>query len=152
MNRLLFAICFCLFAANLNSQTLNTDSSKTQQIKTNNYKLNAETNNRFNIKPDESFKRGELLIPDDLFLLKQENALGNSNIFYSSDLHESTLLLTSSIEYRMQENKKEFMTYLNSIYLQSRPTTMQKIFSTVNFSAGAALAGYYIWKNYLKKK
>lgn len=111
-----------------------------------------ETNNRFNIKPGESFGGGELLIPDDLFLLRQQNVLGKPFSFYSSDGLESPIFLTSSIENKMWENKKEFHTYLNNIYLQSRPTTLHTILSTVNFSASAALACYYIWKNYIKKK
>ncbi len=153
MIRYLIVICVCLFSIELNSQTLRNDSTSIQKIKLNeNNLIDTVSIIKNNFNKVESFNNKLLVMPDELFLLRRPDEIGNSIPYNTFNVIESPSFLTSSIEYRMWENKKEFNSYLNNIYLDSRPTTMQKILGTVNFSAGAALAGYYIWKNYIKKK
>ncbi len=152
MNRLLLVIYFCLFVVNLNSQVLHTDSSEVRQTKPDNIFLKPETNNMFNMMPGQLTKEYGLLIPEDLFQLRMHNSFNNTFSSYTPELPLSPLFLTSSLEGTLSRNKNELFTYFHNIYLQSRPTNLQKIFSAVNFSGAFLLAGYYLWEHNIKKE
>ncbi len=81
------------------------------------------------------------------------------NIFYSSPeflYREDDKVLLSSLafsqtENNLFENTKAIQNNFHNIYLWSKPTALQKIFYNVNMSGAFLLAGYHIWKYYIKK-
>jgi len=152
MNRLLLVIYFCLIAEGLNCQVLPADSSGTGQIKPDNtiYR-NRDTVTEFNIMHSDLIKENKLFTPEDIFFLRLHFPFNDTTSFNNDELSLPALSLTSPIEYTFSENKKEFLNYLNNIYLQSKPTEFQNIMGYFNFSGAFMLAGYRIWKDYIRK-
>jgi len=152
MSRRLLIIYFCFIAVEINCQVIHTDSSDTNNTKPDKViyqDLDSVTvsNKSFSTRHAEN----TLLFPEDLFLLRLHSPYGNTITFYNDQSTLSTLSLTSSVEYRLSENNKELYNYFNSVYLQSKPTKLQEILGVVDFSGAVLLAGYHVWKYYIKK-
>jgi len=152
MNRISFIIYFCLIAEGLNCQVLPSETSDTIQIKPGNIiNRKQDTVTKFNIMPNDLVKGTKLLAPEAIFLLRRHFQFIDTASFNDDKLSLSALSLTSPVEYSFSGNKKELLDYLNNIYLQSKPTEFQNIMGDLNFSGALFLAGYRIWKDYIRK-
>lgn len=148
----MFVLCFCLITAELNSQVINQDSSATSKNKPDTPVYhNQDTITNINPGSNDLLKVNNFLLSEDLFLLKRQLPYANTIGNYNDESPFTTLSLTSSIEYQLHGTNKELAGYLNYIYLQSKPTKLQEILGVVNIAGAAALAGYHIWKYYIKK-
>jgi hypothetical protein len=106
---------------------------------------------RYNLIYSDLIKQNNLAIPVDIFQLRLHYLYNGGVNSIGSEESLSPLLLSSSVEYSFSDNKKELLSYLNNMYLQSRPTKLQEILGTIDFSGAVLLAGYHIWKYYIKK-
>ncbi|MGA7720921.1 MAG: hypothetical protein WCA84_07070 [Ignavibacteriaceae bacterium] len=153
MNRIFFVVYFCLFAAALNCQVLNKDTSAAGQIKPDNINLIAgDTTANYKITHFNLIEENKLLIPDDLFLLKYPFPYTDSAYYYSNKSTVPPLSLTLPPGNTLSGDRKDFADYFNNIYWESRPTMLQTILGNMDFAGGAALAGYRLWKDYLRKE
>lgn len=144
--------CFCLFAAELNCQVINNDSSGSTEIRRDKqiYRNQDSTTSKPGL--NDRLNVNNLLIPDELFLLKLRSTFGESIQDYSNENRSSALPLTLSMEYQLSGSQKDLTNYLNSTYLLSKPTKLQQILGIVDFSGAVLLTGYHIWKYYIKKE
>jgi|GEM_PF-2463541 hypothetical protein len=153
MNRILFILYFCLFAAALYCQVLNKDTSAAGREKSDNKSFaSGDTTANYKIMHFNSIEENKLLIPDDLFLLKYQFPYTDSAYYYSNKSTVPPLSLTLPQGNILSGDKKDFADYFNNIYWESRPTMLQTILGNMDFAGGAALAGYRIWKDYLRKE
>jgi hypothetical protein len=153
MSSKIILICFCLIAAELYCQVLPADLSTADQTKPDTpVYQNHDTVAIKNLDTNDLLRVNNLSIPDDLFLMRLKFPADKSISYYNDDYTFTTLSLTSSIEYQLKGTNRQLADYLSSVYLQTRPSKLQEILGIVNISGAAALAGYQIWKTYIKKK
>lgn len=152
MNRILCILIFCLFSTLLNCQALQADSSKIKQYdqESTNHQ-GQDTIIIYNLILNDLMKQNNLVVPEDISQLRLHYLYNGGLNSISSEASLSPLLLSSSVEYSFSDNKKELLSYLNNMYLQSRPTKLQEILGAIDFSGAVLLAGYHIWKYYIKK-
>lgn len=114
---------------NSNIATSKTDSSNIEQISI----------------PIESFK-----------LFVDPYNLRNYDLQFSANFDYSKTLYAGSFNQDMlciaNQNKQDFLQQINKNFQQSKPTTWQKILGMVNTGAVAAMAGYHVYKYYIKEK
>ncbi len=112
-----------------NIATSKTDSSNIEQISI----------------PIESFK---LFV--DPYHLRNYDLQFSANFDYSKTLYAGSL--NQDMLYIANQNKQDFLQQINKNFQQSKPTTWQKILGMVNTGAVAAMAGYHVYKYYIKEK
>jgi len=153
MKRILFIIYFCLLTAALNCQVLDKDTSKVKLNKPDDNNLNTgDTTTYYKVTQINTIEENKLLIPDDILLLKYQFPYSDFSYYYSNVSNVPPLSLTLPLGNTLSGDKKDFADYFNSMYQESRPTMLQSILGDMDFAGGAALAGYCIWKDYLRKE
>jgi hypothetical protein len=152
MNFKMFVFCFCLVAAELNCQVVNQDSLVATRNKPDTPVYNnQDTSTILRPWPNNMHKVNDFSLSDDLFLLNLHFPYRETNLYSNYQSPVTKYSLTSSIEYQLPGTNKELAGYLNYVYMQSKPSKLQEILGVVNISGAAALAGYHIWKYYIKK-
>jgi hypothetical protein len=147
----------CANAQNLPSDSLSKDSSSNEQSCN---ALSSDTSaisqeNFLDLQLHSIGKSEENLFipPGNPFLLKldQYNAAPS---LYDQNFLRNNLFLSSGYNATdfLNNNKKQMFGSFYRLYEQSKPTTMQKVLGMVNLSGVAFLAGYHIYKFYIKKK
>jgi len=147
MNRLLSIIFLCLLSGEINCQVIRAaDSANIGQIKFIDSDLSGSSENaKFNAVTGDIIEgRGNIIL---------------DNVFYSAPeflYRDDDKVLLSSLafprtENNLFENTRAIQNNFHNIYLWSKPTALQKIFYNVNMSGAFLLAGYHIWKYYIKK-
>lgn len=97
------------------------------------------------------------LNPDDLFFLRENSFSLNLNLPVSINTVNSnsynSLYFAQPLSFNtFQENKARMSGSLYNIYSQNKPGKMQQILGMVQLSGAAVLAGYHIYKYYIKEK
>ncbi|MGE5497343.1 MAG: hypothetical protein ACM3Q2_04705 [Syntrophothermus sp.] len=97
------------------------------------------------------------LNPDDLFFLRENSFSLNLNIPVSINAGNgnsyNSLYFSQPLSFNaFQENKARMSGTLYNIYSQNKPGKMQQILGMVQLSGAAVLAGYHIYKYYIKEK
>lgn len=94
-----------------------------------------------------------LLPPGNPFLFKLDQRYATPSL-YDQNLLRNNLFLSSSYNSTniLNNDKKQMFGSFYRLYEQSKPTTMQKVLGVMNLSGAAFLAGYHIYKFYIKKK
>ncbi|MDP4189942.1 MAG: hypothetical protein Q8858_00175 [Bacteroidota bacterium] len=93
------------------------------------------------------------LPPGNPFLFKLDQRYAAPSL-YDQNLLRNNLFLSSGYNTAniLNNNKKQMFGSFYRLYEQSKPTTMQKVLGMMNLSGAAFLAGYHIYKFYIKKK
>ncbi|MGE5683373.1 MAG: hypothetical protein ACM34K_21130 [Bacillota bacterium] len=140
-------ICFISYKANCQQN----DSSyhSTEILEKNNSSGNS-SENLFLLRLN-SFELNQMsYFPDNSLPLNLNlpvNNLNDQTIFYHN------LYLSSAAENNLLNyNRNKMMSSFYGFYEQTRPTKMQKVLGMVQISGAAFLAGYHIYKYYIKKK
>ncbi len=112
--------------------------------------------NTISIKSDSSDAE-QISIPIESFkLFVDPYNLRNYDLQFSANFDYSKTLYAGSFNQDMlciaNQNKQDFLQQINKNFQQSKPTTWQKILGMVNTGAVAAMAGYHVYKYYIKEK
>jgi len=108
------------------------------------------------IRSDTSVEK-DINIPIESFKLFIESYYSrNNDLQFSTNFDFSKTLYAGSFNqdklYLISLNNQEFLKQLSINFKQSQPTTWQKILGMVNTGAVAAMAGYHVYKYYVKEK
>ena len=145
MNKLVFLI-LCFFTAELNCQIINSDSTKIKKDSTYYFFYNSD----LNFIPGNNFQINKINTLNNLYLLTQDSLFNNVSYFNYKNEPLPLGNIYSANE-NLYNNTMEMKNYFRNFYLKSRPSTFQKIMYDVDFSGAIILAGYHVWKYYIKK-
>ncbi len=144
MVKLLFIVI--LFTSELYCQVLSSDSTKAKKDSANYFLYNSD----LNFIPGNDFQINKINTLNNLYFLIQDSLFDNVSYFnYQNE--PLPLGNTYSANQNLYNNTLEMKNYFRNFYLQSRPSTFQKIMYDVDFSGAVILAGYHVWKYYIKK-
>jgi len=140
-NNILIVLLFLFFCQLLYAQDKPADSLKSNTVS---IKSDSSIAEEINI-PVESFK---LFV--DPYHLRNYDLQFSANFDYSKTLYAGSF--NQDLLYIANQNKQDFLQQINKNFQQSKPTTWQKILGMVNTGAVAAMAGYHVYKYYIKEK
>jgi hypothetical protein len=105
---------------------------------------------------DSSYERQVNIPIESLKFFVDPYQLRNYDLQFSTDFNFSKTLGGGSFNqdmlYIANQNKQDFLLQISRNFQQSKPTTWQKILGMVNTGAVAAMAGYHVYKYYVKEK
>ena len=145
----LFFILLCIFTTELNSQVLAPDSTRTKKDSVNNNFYNSNVNPNLNFTPEGNYRINRFSTLNHLYLLSNDSLFNKlSYSYYNEQLPRANIYRASR---NLYNNTKEMKNYFRNFYLQSKPSAFQKVLGAVDFSGAIILAGYHVWKTYIKK-
>ncbi len=110
-----------------------------------------------NIVNTETSVERDLNIPIESFkLFVDPYYFRNDDLQFSTNFDFSKTLYGGSFNqdklYLINLNNKEFLKQISYNFQQSKPTALQQFLGMVNVAGAAALAGYHVYKYYVKEK
>jgi len=143
----LFFILLCIFTTELSCQVITPDSSKTKNDSVN--FNNTDVNPNLNFTPGGNYRINRFSTLNHLYLFSNDSLSNELSFsYYNEQLPHANIYQASR---NLYNNTKEMKNYFRNFYLQSKPSAFQKVLGAVDFSGAIILAGYHVWKTYIKK-